>query len=734
MKASAPLQVPGDNGDGLTLSTPPLPTPRSMTAPLTALGATTIESETEPSSSESQLQPRPLPEGVDESHPLVNLLRNMHLSWVAQLSPEEKPPRDRKLNKSMRQVHNGHYVWVDPSPLKNPRLITYSKDLAVDELGLSETQITSDEFVKYFSGDLEFPDVTPAWCTPYALSIMGKRYTTNCPFGNGNGYGDGRAVSIGEVELEVETGDTNSSKRYEFQLKGGGPTPFCRGADGRAVLRSSIREFLASEAMHHLGIGTTRALSLIVSDGPGGNTSSRPWYSDQLQDGSSGDAPHIPSIDDPRLAVYPLERRKQIIQQLSRQKRDPDIIIQEPNAITCRVAPSFARIGHVDLFARRVSATSGTKYKTNKALHASREHQELVQLIWHVAYREFYQEAYVPFRDTQDLEKCIDVILKLSAERIADMIAGWMRVGFAQGNFNADNCLIGGRTMDYGPFGFMDEYQALFAKWTGSGDHFGFLNQATAGYVNYMVLVESLCQALKDADVGGNSADIESKEADALEYGRAQFQDKVRIVWRTKLGFDPRDESASDLWTKLEPLLRLQSTDWTLFWRQLTKVALEYPIRPNGNGEDISTDYEAMLNTLMGSIADDNAESPFYDSLDIDGYKKFQTWIQEWRETLVKSVSNGEFEYGDSTLPSTSASTSTWPEERMRLANPKYVLREWMLVDAYSQAAKGDDSMVLELQQLTLLPYDEGTSEQHDKFYKRAPPESLSMGGTAFMT
>merc|ERR1711920_260125 len=97
---------------------------------------------------------------------------------------------------------------------------------------------------------------------------MGQPMYNNCPFGNGNGYGDGRAISIGEVVLD--------GKRWELQLKGAGTTPFCRGADGRAVLRSSVREFLASEAMHHLGVDTTRALCLIVSNS---ETAQRPWYS-----------------------------------------------------------------------------------------------------------------------------------------------------------------------------------------------------------------------------------------------------------------------------------------------------------------------------------------------------------------------------------------------------------------------------------------------------------------------
>ena len=142
-----------------------------------------------------------------------------------------------------------------------------------------------------------------------------------------------------------------------MQLKGAGKTPFCRGADGRAVLRSSIREFLGSEAMHFLGVDTTRALSLVVSEV---DKAHRPWYADgtQLQ---------IPNEDDPRLAQYTPDERKQILQRVRLQKSDPNIMVTEPCAITCRVAPSFVRIGHVDLFARRAEKAS----QVNVSMHQS---------------------------------------------------------------------------------------------------------------------------------------------------------------------------------------------------------------------------------------------------------------------------------------------------------------------------------------------------------------------------
>ena len=95
------------------------------------------------------------------------------------------------------------------------------------------------------------------WATGYALSIYGREYNHQCPFKTGNGYGDGRAISVFEGIFR--------NKRFEMQLKGSGPTPYCRGGDGRAVLRSSIREFLAQELMHSFGIPTTRSLTLYLS-------------------------------------------------------------------------------------------------------------------------------------------------------------------------------------------------------------------------------------------------------------------------------------------------------------------------------------------------------------------------------------------------------------------------------------------------------------------------------------
>ena len=162
-------------------------------------------------------------------------------------------------NHDPRQVFSGHYVPVNPTPIEDPEYVAHSKTF-FQELGFADSLAESADFMRVFSGDLSQvpkPMRKLGWATGYALSIFGTEYTQQCPFQTGNGYGDGRAISVLEAVI--------NDQRWEMQLKGGGRTPYCRGADGRAVLRSSVREFLAQEHMHALGVPTSRSLSLYVS-------------------------------------------------------------------------------------------------------------------------------------------------------------------------------------------------------------------------------------------------------------------------------------------------------------------------------------------------------------------------------------------------------------------------------------------------------------------------------------
>jgi len=594
-------------------------------------------------------------------------------TWLTDLT-EDPDAAKHAPNRTSREVRSGHYVRVTPEALRAPRGIIGSASCA-QMIGFT-LDMRDETFLRYFSGDASAVEGLEQWCTPYALSIMGSRMTSNCPFGNGNGYGDGRAISVGEFVNPV------TKERFELQLKGGGRTPFCRGADGRAVLRSSIREFLASEAMHALGVDTTRALSLIES--VKGTTARRPWYS------SSSDADYakrLPSMDDPRLASYSPEERAEIVESLKAQKRDPDIMIEEPCAITTRVAPSFTRIGHIDLFARRATAPRAT----------AEQKKQLEQIVRHAAFREF-PETIEEHGD--DLPKVARAMLEKSGTKIAKMVAGWIRVGFCQGNFNADNCLVGGRTMDYGPFGFMDKYDPAFAKWTGSGDHFAFMAQPTAGITNFAVLAISCAPVLK----GGEK---EAKEIIAAM--QSVFEDELNDALRAKLGFASKESAdvASDLFRDgedgLERLMYEDNADWTVTWRRLAEC-LEVA--------DASDD-DALLRPLLNTS--------FYGKglASDERRQKWADFIRRWRAALEAS--------GTSLRDATT---------RMQAANPKYVLREHLLVDAYTKASSGDYSMVNELYVLTQNPYGGGTdtAELEAKYFVKAPEQSLTSGGVAFMS
>ncbi len=308
-----------------------------------------------------------------------------------------------------RQVFSGHYVPVKPTPIENAVYISHSSTL-FEELGMDPALAQDKLFDAMFSGDLSgvpAPMKPYGWATGYALSIYGTEYNEQCPFKTGNGYGDGRALSVFEGVL--------NGKRWEMQLKGGGTTPYCRGADGRAVLRSSVREFLAQEFMHALGIPSTRSLCLYASQS---ETVDRPWY----REGSHSE--------------------------------NPDIMVSNSVAITTRVASSFLRVGQIELFARRARSQAH-----------SMAMQELEQIVEYAIEREYKQQI----DSSLPLPEKVLALATEFRERLTTLVTHWMRVGFCQGNFNSDNCAVGGFTLDFGPFGFCERFEPYFQPWTGGG-------------------------------------------------------------------------------------------------------------------------------------------------------------------------------------------------------------------------------------------------------------------------
>jgi len=588
-------------------------------------------------------------------------------SWLKSLQCDPEWEKHTP-NRSSREVKSGHFVLVEPTPLPDPHLIGVSSHLLA-EMNVNEEECkSSEQFLKFVSGG-GLPDQSPqptSWATPYALSIYGKPFTSNCPFGTGNGYGDGRAISIGEFLLP-------NGQRWELQLKGGGRTPFCRGGDGRAVLRSSVREFLVSEAMHCLHVSTTRAISLVVS---GSEIVKRPWY--------NGQTPAITDAQRREIAHLPGPYQQYILTMLQERMKEPNVMIDNPAAITCRVAPSFTRVGHVQLFERRVN-DDPTRMG------------ELKQLVEHLIFRE-YPEVH---HSSQTFQQKVVAMLECSSQQIAKLTADWIRVGFCQGNFNSDNCLVAGRTMDYGPFGFIERYEPYWNMWTGGGEHYSFMNQPMAGTFNFRDFAKAVLPLLEG----------EERQRAKVIAGEHENAAKKALdrVWRQKLGLS----DTVDLGTLVDDLLAFLTqaeADWTIFWRQLAEYPEKFPTK-----DDHPSDDESFLMPTR---------DVWYKPLVCKLVSQFTEWLNKWLDMIRE----------DAKL---SGRSMTEISASMRLVSPMYVPREWMLVKAYSDAEQKNYDTFHELFQLFSNPYERQSEELEAKYYQKAPYqvyEGVGVGGTSFMT
>ena len=273
-------------------------------------------------------------------------------------------------------------------------------------------------------------------------------------FGNWAGQlGDGRAINLGEVI-------GRDGQHWALQLKGAGATPYSRTADGLAVLRSSIREFLCSEAMHHLGVPTTRALSLIQT----GEQVMR----DMMYDGN---------------AEF------------------------EPGAVVCRVSPSFVRFGNFQLFAAR---------------------DELDELR---ALTNFVIQQHFPHL-LGDLElespELVAAFFDAVCQRTVRMVVEWMRVGFVHGVMNTDNMSILGLTIDYGPYGWLDDYDPDWTPNTTDAQHrrYRYGQQANVALWNCYQLANALYPLVN------NSQPLEA----SLEAFQASYQSEWHSMMASKLG------------------------------------------------------------------------------------------------------------------------------------------------------------------------------------------------------
>jgi uncharacterized protein YdiU (UPF0061 family) len=264
-------------------------------------------------------------------------------------------------------------------------------------------------------------------------------------------------------------------------------------------------------------------------------------------------------------------------------------MVDNQAAISTRVAPSFLRVGQIELFARRARDNA----------HPDAQ-EELRLIVQHLIDRNYRSEidAALPFHQ-QVLE-----LARLFRSRLTALVANWMRVGYCQGNFNSDNCAAGGYTLDYGPFGFCELFDPRFQPWTGGGAHFSFFNQPTAAEANYRMFWRSLRTLLEGDDAA-------QRELDQLNEGFAvAMQQQLEAMWASKLALPAYDEA---LVTELLQLLVAAKADYIKAFR--------------------------LLSAIPERVAELHASFYLPCSEDLD--QRWQTWLQRWRERIT---ANGNLE------------------------------------------------------------------------------------------
>ena len=455
-----------------------------------------------------------------------------------------------------------HCSEVLTQGLQEPTLVS-SNQLLAEQLGIDPAELTSAEILQIMSGNR-----IPESSQPIALVYSGHQ------FGVWAGQlGDGRAITLGELPV----GD--KPVLWDIQLKGAGPTPYSRFADGRAVLRSSIREYLCSEAMYGLGIATTRALCLVDSK--------TPIYREEVETG----------------------------------------------ATVCRVAQSHIRFGSFEHF------------------HYRKQPEAVAALADYIIARHF--------PDWVDKENKYLLMLENCVLKTAKMIAQWQSVGFNHGVMNTDNMSILGDTIDYGPFGFLDNYNPEFiCNHSDTNGRYSFKNQPSVGLWNLNALATTLTSLISNDDLIG-----------ALKQYEPEFLKQFRSIMASKIGLEEYQPEDEQLINQLLELMQNNNVDYSIIFRSLC---------------DFSEHNQSVRDQFLDRAGFDN-------------------WAKEYLQRLQQQ-----------------SWTDQQRRQQMLAINPKYVLRNYMAQAAIEKAQQGDYSEVTLLLEVLQNPFKE--HPQAEK-YAGLPPD-----------
>ncbi|MBI3593755.1 MAG: YdiU family protein [Nitrospirae bacterium] len=512
-------------------------------------------------------------------------------------------PADRETENYRREVQGACYSRVSPKKMRRPKLVAYSRELA-DEINLSSEVCESFEFLELFSGNRLLDGMDP-----YASCYGGHQ------FGSWAGQlGDGRAINLGEMISQ-------KGRRWTLQLKGAGPTPYSRSADGLAVLRSSLREFLCSEAMFHLGVPTTRALSLIESG--------EEVIRDMFYNGN------------PR---------------------------PEPGAIVCRAAPSFTRFGHFQIF------TSRGELELLKRL------MDYTILVDFPHLGKPSPETYITWFE----EVC---------KKTAEMIIHWMRVGFVHGVMNTDNMSVLGLTIDYGPYGWLENYDPDWTPNTtdSAGRRYRYIHQPQIAHWNLLQLAYAIYPLV------GKKEPFEQ----ALNNYSKHYENGWQAMMAQKLGLTAFQVQKDDvLTTELLALLQAVETDMTIFYRNLSKIGTN----------------ESWVQWSAEALSAQFSDAYYRPEQITEEYKvRFGTWMKKYISRLREQNLSDDIR-----------------RIRMNRVNPKYVFRNYLAQLAIDKAEQGDYSMVHELHDLLRKPYED--QPEKEDFAGKRPEWARKKSGCSMLS